>query len=116
MPTKPARRPAKPKPPAALDPAADELADEAVYRRLGFVETDLSGRTAALAEFEQCRFRTANLSNTRLERASFTDCLLESSDLANLRTVKSSLHRALVRRPNDRAALGGRRLARGGDH
>jgi uncharacterized protein YjbI with pentapeptide repeats len=95
VPTKTVRRPAKPKPPATLDPAtADhDLVDEASLRRLGFIDTDLSGRTAMLAEVEQCRFRSADLSNCALERTSFIDCLVEDSDLANLRTVKSSLQR-----------------------
>jgi hypothetical protein len=47
----------KPRPPSSLDEAtvADhDLEDEATYRRLGFFDIDLSGRSADSVEFEQC--------------------------------------------------------------
>ncbi|MBN1171873.1 MAG: pentapeptide repeat-containing protein [Micromonosporaceae bacterium] len=93
---RPAPQPLKPKPPATLDLAVlpeHDLADEATYRRLGFYDLELPGRSAEAVEFEQCRFRNADLSGTQLRHAGFSDCLIESSNLANLNAQRSSLRR-----------------------
>jgi uncharacterized protein YjbI with pentapeptide repeats len=71
-----------------------DLENEATFRRLGFFDRDLSGRSADGAEFEQCRFKGSDLSGTQLDGAAFTDCLFESANLANLRAEKSSMIRA----------------------
>jgi uncharacterized protein YjbI with pentapeptide repeats len=71
-----------------------DLDNEATFRRLGFFDLDLSGRSADSVEFEQCRFKGADLSGTQLDGARFSDCLFESVDLANLRAEKSSMLRA----------------------
>ncbi|MEV1285762.1 pentapeptide repeat-containing protein [Micromonospora sp. NPDC049679] len=86
----------KPKPPPSLDLAVmpdHDLESEGVYRRLGFFDTDLSGRVAESVDFSQCRFKGADLSGVNLGRAEVTDCLFEKSNLANLRAGRSSLIR-----------------------
>src|SRR5689334_17153810 len=91
------RPPLKPKPPAALDLATlpdHDLDHEATYRRLGFFDLDLSGRTADSVEFAQCRFKGTDLSGTELDGARFVDCLFEGTNLANLRAERSSMLRA----------------------
>jgi uncharacterized protein YjbI with pentapeptide repeats len=90
------RVPAKPRPPAALDRAAVEdhsIEDESTFRRIGFVDIDLSGQSGRSVEFEQCRFVHATLARVTLERADFADCRIETSDWANLRATASSLIR-----------------------
>ncbi|MEU5944728.1 pentapeptide repeat-containing protein [Micromonospora sp. NPDC047465] len=90
------RAPAKPRPPSSLELATEDhdLENEATFRRLGFFDLDLSGRSADGVEFEQCRFKGSDLSGTQLDGAAFTDCLFESTNLANLRAEKSSMIRA----------------------
>lgn len=93
------RAPVEPKRPASLDLATVEEHDldhEATFRRLGFVDLDLSGRSADAVEFEQCRLRGTDLSGATLDGAKFSDCLVESSNLANLRVEKSTLLRVRV--------------------
>jgi uncharacterized protein YjbI with pentapeptide repeats len=90
------RVPAKPRPPASLDPATvDEhsLEPESTFRRLGFEDIDLAGQDADSVEFEQCRFRRATLAGVVLDRSGFTDCLVENSDWANLRAAKATMVR-----------------------
>jgi uncharacterized protein YjbI with pentapeptide repeats len=90
------RPPTRPRPPAALDLATIEdhdLVDEATYRRLGFFDLDLTGRSAESVEFEQCRFNNTDLSGTHLTSVGFTDCLVERANLANLRVERSSMRR-----------------------
>ncbi|MEV7231111.1 pentapeptide repeat-containing protein [Polymorphospora sp. NPDC051019] len=97
--TRPARvpaEPARPRPPASLDPAVlpdHDLDTEAGYERLGFVDLDLSGRRAEAVEFTQCRMRHTTLAGTTLSRARLTDCLVESGDWANLRMPSATLLR-----------------------
>ncbi|NJC73585.1 pentapeptide repeat-containing protein [Planosporangium thailandense] len=93
------RTPAKPRPPSSLELAVlpDHRFDhEGTYRRLGYVDADLSGGAAESVEVEQCRFRGTDLSTTTLDRARFTDCLVEHSNLANLRASDSSWARVRV--------------------
>jgi uncharacterized protein YjbI with pentapeptide repeats len=89
------RVPAKPRSPASLDATTpgDDLVDEATYRRLGFIDIDLSGQEADSVEFEQCRFTRATLAGIVLDRASFTDCLASNSDWANLKATRSGMRR-----------------------
>jgi uncharacterized protein YjbI with pentapeptide repeats len=90
------RAPVKPKPPSSLDMAVSpdhRLENEGTYRRLGYLDIDLSACVAESVEVEQCRFRSADLSTTSLDRSRFADCLLENSNLANVRTGGSSLIR-----------------------
>ncbi|MEU8079599.1 pentapeptide repeat-containing protein [Catellatospora citrea] len=79
----------------AVSPDHD-LEDEATFRRLAFLDLDLSGQAADSAEFEQCRFTRTGLAGTVLDRAAFTDCLVENSDWANLKATKSGLLRVEV--------------------
>ncbi|RKN37964.1 pentapeptide repeat-containing protein [Micromonospora endolithica] len=90
------RRPAKPRPPAALGLATAEdhrLEPESTFRPLAFADLDLSGQAADGVEFTQCRFTSADLSGVQLDGAAFTDCLVESTNLANLRAERSSMIR-----------------------
>ncbi len=73
-----------------------DIEDEATFRRLAFLDLDLSGQAGDSVEFEQCRFTRTGLAGAVLERATFTDCLVETSDWANLKTVKSGLLRVEV--------------------
>jgi uncharacterized protein YjbI with pentapeptide repeats len=84
-----ARRPASPQP---SDPTA-YLADEAVFRQLGFDDVDLAGQEADAVEFDRCAFTRATLAGVVAERAAFTDCVVERSDWANLRATKSRMQR-----------------------
>ncbi|MEU8003070.1 pentapeptide repeat-containing protein [Catellatospora sp. NPDC049111] len=79
----------------AVSPDHD-LEDEATFRRLAFLDLDLTGQAADSAEFEQCRFTRTGLARTVLDRAMFTDCLVETSDWANLKATKSGLLRVEV--------------------
>jgi hypothetical protein len=90
------RTPARPRPPAALDRATVDdhsIEDEVVFRRIGFMDIDLSRQHGRSVEFEQCRFTRATLAGVTLERADFGDCRIETSDWANLRTTVSSMIR-----------------------
>jgi uncharacterized protein YjbI with pentapeptide repeats len=85
-----------PRSPATLELAtvdANDLADDATHRRLGFYDLDLTARSAEGAEFDQCRFRNTDLGGTSLIRAQFTDCVFDSGNLANLRAERSSMLR-----------------------
>ncbi len=85
-----------PRPPASLELATAEehrLEPESTFRRLAFVDLDLSGQAADGVEFAQCRFKGADLSGVQLDGAAFTDCLFDSTNLANLRAEKSSMIR-----------------------
>lgn len=95
-PSKAPAEPARPKPPAALEPAVlpdHDLESDAGYERLGFFDVDLSGRVAESVELTQCRMRNATLSGTVLDRVRLTDCLVETSDWANLRLPSATLLR-----------------------
>jgi uncharacterized protein YjbI with pentapeptide repeats len=87
--------PRKPVQPTSLDPAGPEhdLVNDAEYRMLGFLDSDLAGRSATSVELTQCRFTDVDLSGTTLDRAVFTDCVVDTSNLANLRADNSSLLR-----------------------
>lgn len=78
--------------PAALPD--HDLAEEAEFARLEFSHLDLSGRDAALVEFDRCRFVETCFSGTELDRSKFFDCRFESCDLANLSAQSSTLVRA----------------------
>jgi uncharacterized protein YjbI with pentapeptide repeats len=92
----PVRGAASPRQPPSLRRATlpeHGLAHEAAYRRLEFLDVDLSGGCAELLEFRQCRLRNVDLSGTVLDRTTLTDCLVENSNLANLHVEKSAMLR-----------------------
>lgn len=83
--------------PTSLDLAVlpeHDFENDAARSTLSFVGVDLSGRSAELVEFKQCRFKDVDFSGTTLDRAVFTDCVFDNSNLANLRARKSSLIRS----------------------
>jgi uncharacterized protein YjbI with pentapeptide repeats len=93
------REPAPPEIRADLTAAslpANDLADGSVHLTLAFDGLDLSGRDAASAEVEECRYRDVNLSQSRLRRALIRDAEFDRCDLANLRARESSMSRTIV--------------------
>ena len=93
------RQPAAPDIPADLGPASlpgDDITDESLHLSLSFEDLDLSGRAAAGAEFEQCRYGNVNLSQLTLRRAVIRDVTFDRCDLANLRARESSMCRTAV--------------------
>ncbi|HEY6737375.1 MAG TPA: pentapeptide repeat-containing protein [Actinopolymorphaceae bacterium] len=101
----PGRRPTAPKiPRGVLAPATlpdHDLEEEAEFGRLEFAGLDLSGRDAALVEFDACRFVDTRLGGTELDRSRCFDCRFESCDLANLSARSTALVRAALQ--NSRA-------------
>jgi len=93
------REPAAPDLPAEL-PAADlaghDLEDGGVYELLAFDEFDLSGREAAGAEIEACRYANVNLSQVKLRRGLVRDVTFERCDLANLSALDGSFTRVVI--------------------
>lgn len=89
--------PRKPALPGSLESAelpAHGLDSDATRSALGYLDLDLTGRSASFAEFRRCRFTRTDLSGTSLDRATFTDCALHNCDLANVRASRSSMTRA----------------------
>jgi uncharacterized protein YjbI with pentapeptide repeats len=92
------------------DPAAPDLPDElatasatdadlhdgVVHAALAVSDLDLSGREAADAEFDQCRYAGVNLGNVALRRATIRDVEFNRCDLANMRARDSSLLRVAI--------------------
>jgi len=76
-------------------PEAD-LVDGAVLAGLAVDDLDLSGREAAGAELDQCRYRNVTLAQVRLNRVMVKDAEFSHCDLANLRARDSSIRRAVV--------------------
>jgi len=93
------REPAAPDLPADLAVGAlpgHDLGDGGVYELLAFSDLDLSGREAAGAEIEACRYANVNLSQVKLRRGLVRDVIFERCDLANLRAVDSSFTRVAI--------------------
>jgi len=94
------REPAAPDIPDELTetslPEAD-LDDGVVQAGLAVRDVDLSGRAAAGAELEQCRYTAVNFGGVRLRRATIRDVEFDRCDLANLLARDSSLIRVAVR-------------------
>ncbi len=76
-------------------PEAD-LFDGAVHAGLAVDDIDLSGREAAGAELDQCRYRNVKFAQVRLNRATLKDVEISRCDLANLRARDSSIRRAVI--------------------
>ena len=76
-------------------PDAD-LGDGALLAGLAVDDLDLSGREAAGAELDQCRYRNVTFAQVRLSRATLKDVEFSHCDLANLRARDSSIRRAVV--------------------
>jgi uncharacterized protein YjbI with pentapeptide repeats len=91
------RSPATPDVPAELTraelPEAD-LDDDVVHAGLDIRELDLSGREAAGAELDQCRYSSVSFGEVRLRRATLKDVVFDKCDLANLRARECSIRRA----------------------
>jgi uncharacterized protein YjbI with pentapeptide repeats len=93
------RDPAAPDLPADLAVGAlpgNDLEDGRVYELLAFSDVDLSGREAAGAEIDACRYASVNLSQVKLRRGLVRDAIFERCDLANLRALDSSFTRVAV--------------------
>jgi len=80
----------------AADLAEHDLEDGGVYELLAFGDLDLSGREAAGAEIEACRYANVNLSKVKLRRGLVRDVTFERCDLANLRALDSSFTRVAI--------------------
>ena len=76
-------------------PEAD-LDDGVVQAGLAVSDVDWSGREAAGAELDQCRYTTVNFSGVRMRRATIKDVEFSRCDLANLLARESSLIRVAV--------------------
>jgi len=95
-----ARQPVRPDLPADLTAATlpgDDLTDGGVHLTLAFDGLDLSGREAADAEVDQCRYRDVNLSQVTLRRALIRDAVFDRCDLANVRARDCSMSRTAIR-------------------
>src|SRR5580693_8929836 len=79
----------------ATRPEAD-LYDGVVHAGLAADDLDLSGREAAQAEFDQCRYRNVSFAGVRLHRSVIKDVEFSRCDLANLRARESSIRRVSV--------------------
>lgn len=93
------REPSAPDLPAELAAGtlpADDLTDGAVQLCLQLNDVDLSGREAADAEIDQCRYGNVSLSQVKLRRATIRDAVFDRCDLANLRARDSSMLRTAV--------------------
>ena len=91
--------PSAPDLPAELIPASlpeADLLDGATHAGLAVDDVDLSGREAAGAELDQCRYRNVNFGQVRLSRGTIKDVEFSRCDLANLRARDSSIRRAIV--------------------
>src|SRR5215472_16326662 len=94
-----AREPSAPDLPADLSAGtlpADDLIDGAIHLCLAFDGTDLSGRDAADAEIDQCRYDNVNLNQTTLRRARIRDAVFDRCDLANVRARDCTMLRTAV--------------------
>ncbi len=76
-------------------PEAD-LDDGALHVGLAVSDLDLSGREAANAELDQCRYDNVGFGHVGLRRATIRDVEFNGCDLANLRARDCSLLRVAV--------------------
>lgn len=93
------REPAAPDLPAELsaaDLAGHDLENGGVYEMLAFGDLDVSGREAAGAEIEACRYSNVNLSRVKLRRGLVRDVVFDRCDLANLSALDSSFTRVAI--------------------
>ena len=81
---------------AAADPSVHDLEDSGVYELLAFSDLDLSGREAAGADIEACRYANVNLSQVKLRRALVRDVTFDRCDLANLHALDSAFARVAI--------------------
>lgn len=93
------RQPSEPDLPAELTPGTlgdNDLENGGVYESLAFTDLDLSGREAAGAEIEACRYSNVSLSQSRLRRGLIRDVSFDRCDLANLRALDCSFTRVAI--------------------
>lgn len=93
------REPAAPDIPDDLTEASSdeaELDDGVVQAGLAVSDLDLSGREAAGAELDQCRYTTVSFAGVQMRRATIRDVEFARCDLANLLARDSSLNRVAV--------------------
>lgn len=94
-----AREPAAPDIPDDLTetslPEAD-LDNDVVQVGVAVSDVDVSGREAAGAELDQCRYTTVNFASVQMRRATIRDVEFDRCDLANLLARDSSLIRVAV--------------------
>jgi uncharacterized protein YjbI with pentapeptide repeats len=95
-----AREPAAPDIPEELTvvslPEAD-LDDGVAHVGLAVSDIDLSGRHAANAELDQCRYTAVSFGSVEMRRATIKDAEFDRCDLANLLARDSSMLRVRVR-------------------
>src|SRR5260221_7448918 len=63
---------------------------------LAFSDLDLSGREAAGADIEACRYANVNLSQVKFRRALVRDLTFDRCDLANLRALDNAFTRVAI--------------------